>query len=86
MWLNKMGNRGGIGIDFLIDLFIVGGIGFYIFLQLWNVTAPTIVTQANNLEGSNDAIVLLLFYLVPVAVIVRILKKALKDDDPVVPQ
>ena len=81
MFEKQLGERGGRGIDFLINMFIVGGIGFFIFLQLWNSIAPDLVTQVNNLEGDNDSIILVLMYLIPLALAVRILREALKGSE-----
>lgn len=75
----KNDSSGQIGIDFLIELFIVGGIGLFIFMTLWNSTASDTVVEINNLEGTFDSIILTMFFLIPVAAVVRVLRFALKS-------
>lgn len=75
----KSNSRGQIGIDFLIELFILGGIGLFVFMTLWNALAPDVVVQINNLEGTFDAIILVMFFLIPVLAVVRVLRFALRS-------
>lgn len=70
-------SKAQIGIDFLLELFILGGVGLFVFMTLWNTTAPDTVTEINNLEGTFDSIILVLFYLIPLAAAVRVLRHAL---------
>ena len=75
----KNNSRGQISIDFLLELFILGGIGLFVFMTLWNSTAPDTVVQIHNLEGTFDPIILVMFYLIPVAAVVRVLRHALRS-------
>ena len=80
MLLNlKNDSKAQIGIDFLLELFIVGGIGLFIFMTLWNAIASDTVVEINNLEGTFDAIILVMFFLIPVAAVVRVLRFALRS-------
>lgn len=80
--LKNNNSRGQISIDFLLELFIIGGVGLFLFMTLWNTLAPDTVTEINNLEGTFDAIILVMFFLIPVAAIITVLRFALKPKSP----
>lgn len=60
-----------VGMDFLTNLFIGGGIVLLVFLTMWNAVLPTL---------SATPIVLAVVFMIPLGIVIRILAFALKDD------
>jgi hypothetical protein len=60
-----------VGMDFLTNLFIGGGIVLLVFLTMWNAVLPTLVATP---------IVLAVVFMIPLGIILRILAFGLKED------
>ena len=56
-----------VGIDFLTNLFIGGGIVFLVFLVMWNAVLP---------ELTATPIVLAVVFIIPIALLVKIIRFA----------
>ena len=60
-----------VGIDFFTNLFIGGGIVLLVFLIMWNAVLPSL---------SATPIVLAVVFMIPIGIILRIVKFALRAD------
>lgn len=60
-----------VGMDFLTNLFIGGGIVLLVFLTMWNAVIPSLAATP---------IVLAIVFMIPLGIVIRILSFALKED------
>lgn len=61
-------------LDFFVKLFVGGGIVLLIFLNVWNAIMPELASSATT-------ITLAVMFIIPLALVVKILMFGLKEDN-----
>jgi len=73
----KKEETGQIGVDFLVQLFVIL-VGFWVLLLMWTSIDTQVINTINNLEGDNDAAIVALLVLIPLAAAVNFIRFAFK--------
>ena len=74
--MNEKGQ--GVDFEFIVTILITVPIALLIGLSVFNALSPNVVEQILNLEGDFDVIILLIFTVIPLALIAGALKTALR--------